>query len=52
MYASAIAQGERNAKAIPLIKAHCSHARVELSKVHGPVQTQFGFHLIEIVSRS
>jgi len=23
----------------------------ELSKVHGPVQTQFGFHLIEIVSR-
>ena len=35
MYASAIAQGERNAKAIPLIKAHCSHARVELSEVHG-----------------
>jgi len=23
----------------------------ELSKVHGPVQTQFGFHLIQIVSR-
>jgi len=24
----------------------------ELGKVHGPVQTQFGFHLIEITSRS
>ncbi len=23
----------------------------EVGKVHGPVQTQFGFHLIEIVSR-
>ena len=23
----------------------------ELGKVHGPVQTQFGFHLIEITSR-
>lgn len=35
MFASAIAQGERNAEAIPLIKAHCVHARVELSAVHG-----------------
>ena len=24
----------------------------ELGKVHGPVQTQFGFHLLEIMSRS
>lgn len=24
----------------------------ELGKIHGPVQTQFGFHLIEITSRS
>lgn len=24
----------------------------ELGKVHGPVQTQFGYHLIEITSRS
>jgi peptidyl-prolyl cis-trans isomerase C len=24
----------------------------ELGKVHGPVQTQFGFHLIEITDRS
>jgi peptidyl-prolyl cis-trans isomerase C len=24
----------------------------ELNKVHGPVQTQFGYHLIQIVSRS
>jgi peptidyl-prolyl cis-trans isomerase C len=24
----------------------------EIGKTHGPVQTQFGFHLIEIVSRS
>ena len=24
----------------------------ELAKVHGPVQTQFGFHLIEITSRT
>lgn len=24
----------------------------EIGKVHGPVQTQFGFHLIEIMSRS
>ena len=24
----------------------------EVGKVHGPVQTQFGFHLIEIMSRS
>ncbi len=24
----------------------------ELGKVHGPVQTQFGFHLLEITSRS
>jgi len=24
----------------------------ELRKVHGPVQTQFGFHLIEITSRT
>ena len=24
----------------------------ELGKVHGPVQTQFGFHLIEITSRT
>jgi peptidyl-prolyl cis-trans isomerase C len=24
----------------------------EVGKVHGPVRTQFGFHLIEIVSRS
>jgi peptidyl-prolyl cis-trans isomerase C len=24
----------------------------DLGKVHGPVQTQFGFHLIEITSRS
>ena len=23
----------------------------ELGKVHGPIQTQFGFHLIEITSR-
>ncbi len=23
----------------------------ELGKIHGPVQTQFGFHLIEITSR-
>ncbi len=23
----------------------------EIGKVHGPVQTQFGFHLIEIMSR-
>jgi len=23
-----------------------------LGKVHGPVQTQFGYHLIEITSRS
>jgi len=23
----------------------------EIGKVHGPVQTQFGYHLIEIVSR-
>ena len=23
----------------------------ELNKVHGPVQTQFGYHLIEITSR-
>jgi len=23
----------------------------ELDKIHGPVQTQFGFHLIEITSR-
>jgi peptidyl-prolyl cis-trans isomerase C len=23
----------------------------ELSKAHGPVRTQFGFHLIEIISR-
>ena len=23
----------------------------EVGKVHGPVQTQFGFHLIEIISR-
>jgi len=26
--------------------------RDEVGKTHGPVQTQFGFHLIEIVSRS
>jgi peptidyl-prolyl cis-trans isomerase C len=26
--------------------------REEVGKTHGPVQTQFGFHLIEIVSRS
>ena len=26
--------------------------RDEVGKVHGPVQTQFGFHLIEIVSRN
>lgn len=25
--------------------------RDEVGKVHGPVQTQFGFHLIEITSR-
>ena len=24
----------------------------EIGKVHGPVQTQFGYHLIEILSRS
>jgi len=24
----------------------------DVGKVHGPVQTQFGFHLIEITSRS
>ena len=24
----------------------------EVGKVHGPVQTQFGFHLIEITSRN
>lgn len=24
----------------------------EIGKTHGPVQTQFGFHLIDIVSRS
>ena len=24
----------------------------EIGKVHGPVQTQFGFHLLEITSRS
>jgi len=24
----------------------------ELGKVHGPVQTQFGYHLLEITSRS
>ena len=24
----------------------------EVAKVHGPVQTQFGFHLIEITSRT
>jgi peptidyl-prolyl cis-trans isomerase C len=24
----------------------------EIGKVHGPIQTQFGFHLIEITSRS
>jgi len=24
----------------------------EVGKVHGPVQTQFGFHLVEITSRS
>jgi peptidyl-prolyl cis-trans isomerase C len=24
----------------------------ELSKVHGPVQTQFGYHLLEITSRT
>ena len=24
----------------------------EVGKVHGPVQTQFGFHLVEIISRS
>jgi len=24
----------------------------ELGKVHGPVQTQFGYHLLEIVSRT
>ncbi len=24
----------------------------EVGKVHGPVQTQFGYHLIEITSRS
>ncbi|MCH8157884.1 MAG: peptidylprolyl isomerase [Nitrospinae bacterium] len=24
----------------------------ELGKVHGPIKTQFGFHLIEITSRS
>jgi len=24
----------------------------ELNKVHGPVQTQFGFHLLEITSRT
>lgn len=24
----------------------------EVNKVHGPVQTQFGFHLIEITSRT
>jgi len=24
----------------------------EIGKTHGPVQTQFGFHLIEIVTRS
>lgn len=26
--------------------------RDEVGKVHGPVQTQFGFHLIEITNRS
>ena len=25
---------------------------VDLGKIHGPVQTQFGFHLIEITSRT
>jgi peptidyl-prolyl cis-trans isomerase C len=24
----------------------------EVGKVHGPVQTQFGFHLIEITNRT
>jgi peptidyl-prolyl cis-trans isomerase C len=24
----------------------------EVGKVHGPVRTQFGFHLLEITSRS
>jgi peptidyl-prolyl cis-trans isomerase C len=24
----------------------------ELNKVHGPVQTQFGYHLLEITSRT
>jgi peptidyl-prolyl cis-trans isomerase C len=24
----------------------------QIGEVHGPVQTQFGFHLIEITSRS
>jgi peptidyl-prolyl cis-trans isomerase C len=26
--------------------------KAEVGKVHGPVQTQFGFHLIEITSRT
>jgi peptidyl-prolyl cis-trans isomerase C len=24
----------------------------EIGKVHGPIQTQFGYHLIEITSRT
>lgn len=35
MYESQIARGQRNAQAIPLIKAHCAHARVELSDAYG-----------------
>ena len=26
--------------------------KAELGKVHGPIKTDFGFHLIEIISRS
>lgn len=35
--ASMIAQGERNADAIRLIRAHCSHARVERSELYGQI---------------
>jgi peptidyl-prolyl cis-trans isomerase C len=34
---------------VPEFDTVCFNA--EVGKVHGPVKTQFGFHLIEIVSR-
>ena len=50
-YSSLAIGDEKNNYVADFLNRSCELLNEEINKVHGPVKTQFGYHLIQITSR-